>query len=251
MLGLSLMIAVGAGAAASAMTVCVEGSYPPFSEHAADGALVGFDIDMAQALCAEIGQSCGLRETSWSQMIPTLVAGECDAIVASMSDTPERRERIAFTTRYYRSPLQLVARAQSAVAKEPDVLAARTIGVQRDTVNQVFMQRHHPEARLKVYGNQEHVLLDLGNGRLDAAMGETVQLDLGFLETPAGKGFVLVGAPQFDPAIQGSGAAIGVRKEDTDLRDRLSAAIAAIRADGRYEAIAERYFDFDIYGSDD
>lgn len=250
MAGLILMIAAMTSGSASALTICVEGTYPPFSERKDDGSFAGFDIDMTAALCAEIGESCRLRETRWSQMIPTLVSGKCDAIIASMSDTPARRTQIDFTTRYYRSPVQLVARATSALATDPDALAGRTVGVQRDTVNQTFMQRHHPDAHLKVYGNQEHVLLDLDIGRLDAVMGETIQLDSGFLETPAGVGFVLVGKPQFDPAIQGSGAAIGVRKEDTDLRDRLSAAIAALRADGRYEAIARRYFDFDIYGSD-
>ena len=79
-------------------------------------------------------------------------------------------------------------------------------------------------------------------------MADSVALDLGFLRTPAGEGFAFFGGAHFDPAIQGSGAAIGVRKADTALRDRLSGAIAAIRSDGTYDAIAERYFDFDIYG---
>ena len=68
------------------------------------------------------------------------------------------------------------------------------------------------------------------------------------LRTPAGDGFAFFGAEHFDPEVQGRGAAIGVRKEDAALRDRLSAAIAAIRADGSYETIAGRYFDVDIYG---
>ena len=82
------------------------------------------------------------------------------------------------------------------------------------------------------------MLLDLTLGRLDAVLGEAVQLDAGFLETPAGQGFAFFGSDHFDPAIQGNGAAIGVRKADTELSDRLSAAIAAIRGDGTYQAIA-------------
>jgi ABC-type amino acid transport substrate-binding protein len=117
------------------------------------------------------------------------------------------------------------------------------------TVNQSYMSAHYPRTPLKLYGNQEHVLLDLTLGRLDAVLGEAVQLRAGFLDTPAGQGFAFFGAEHFDPAIQGSGAAIGVRKEDAALRDRLSAAIGAMRADGSYQAIAARYFDFDIYGT--
>ena len=120
--------------------------------------------------------------------------------------------------------------------------------MQRDTVNQVFMERHYPAVALRLYGNQEHVLLDLTLGRLDAVLGEAAQLDAGFLATPAGEGFGFIGPGYFDPEVQGRGAAIGVRKQDTALRERLNAAIAGIRADGRYQAIARRYFDVDIYG---
>ena len=181
-------------------------------------------------------------------MIPALNEDVCDAIVASMSDTDDRRRLIDFTERYYRSPVRFVGAAGGADDDSPGALADRVVGVQRDTVNQQFMERHYPATDLRLYGNQEHVLIDLGLGRLDAVLGEAVQLDAGFLKTPAGDGFAFFGPGHFDPEIQGRGAAIGVRKEDADLRDRLSAAIAAIRADGRYDAIAGRYFDVDIYG---
>jgi arginine/ornithine transport system substrate-binding protein len=244
---LAVVAALGA-APASALEVCVEGNYPPFSEVRGDGAVVGFDIDIANALCAKIGETCAFVRTRWSQMIPALVGGRCDAIVASMSDTPERRALIDFTDRYYRAPVRFVGLAGAGHGDAPEAVAGLTVGVQRDTVNQSYMSVHYPAAPLKVYGSQEHVLLDLTLGRLDAVLGEAAQLDAGFLRTPAGRGFAFFGGEHFDPAIQGTGAAIGVRKGDAALRDRLSAAIAAIRADGSYQAIAARYFDFDIYG---
>jgi polar amino acid transport system substrate-binding protein/arginine/ornithine transport system substrate-binding protein len=235
-------------APAAALDVCVEGSYPPFSEVTADGSIVGFDIDIATALCGEIGEECVFKLTRWERMIPALVEDVCDAIVASMSDTEERRRLIDFTERYYRSPVRFVGLAGAAGGDSPEALAGKIVGVQRGTINQQFMERHFPATALRLYGNQEHVLIDLGLGRLDAVLGEAVQLDAGFLKTPAGEGFAFFGPGHFDPEIQGRGAAIGVRKQDADLRDRLSAAIAAIRADGRYAAIAARYFDGDIYG---
>jgi polar amino acid transport system substrate-binding protein/arginine/ornithine transport system substrate-binding protein len=246
----ALVVGCGLGMAGPglALGVCVEGAYPPFSDRTAAGELVGFDIDIANALCAELGEECEFVQVRWQGIIPALIDGRCDAIISSMSDTAERRERIDFSARYYKAPVQFVAAAGSELSDAPEALAGKAVGVQRDTVNQVFMQVHYPAARLKLYGNQEHVLLDLTLGRLDAVLGEAVQLDAGFLETPAGEGFAFVGKGHFDPAIQGEGAAIGVRKEDTALRDRFTAAIAALRADGRYQAIAERYFDIDIYG---
>ena len=233
---------------AVALDVCVEGSYPPFSVTEPDGSVTGFDVDIATALCTRLGEPCAFRRTDWARMIPSLVGGDCDAIVASMSDTPERRLSIDFTTAYYSAPVRFVALAGGIPGDSEDEMAGKVVGVQRGTVNQAFMTAHYPRTLLKLYGNQEHVLLDLTLGRLDAILGEAPQLEVGFLKTPAGQGYAFFGAPHFDPALQGTGAAIGVRKEDTGLRDRLNAAIAAIRADGTYEAVERRYFDFDITG---
>lgn len=246
--GAAALLAVVGASPALALGICVEGSYPPFSEVNADGAVVGFDIDIAAALCGEIGETCEFRLTRWERMIPALEEGVCDAIVASMSDTDERRQRIDFTAPYYRTPVRFVASEGTLGSDSAEAMAGRVVGVQRATVNEAFMERNYPTTELRLYGNQEHVLLDLTLGRLDAVVGEAAQLDAGFLRTPAGAGYAFFGTSHFDPAIQGRGAAIGVRKADTELRDRLSAAIAAIRADGRYDAIAARYFDFDIYG---
>jgi len=244
---LAAVASLGA-APALALDVCVEGSYPPFSEVTPDGEIVGFDIDIAEALCAEIGETCSLVQVGWQRMIPALNGGDCDAIVASMSDTAERRQLIDFTIRYYKAPVRFVGPAGAGLDDTPETMASKVVGVQRGTVNQSFMQANYPQTPLRLYGNQEHVLLDLTLGRLDAVLGEAVQLDAGFLNTPAGDGFAFFGADHFDPAIQGEGAAIGVRKGEPALRDRLSAAIAAIRASGTYDAIAARYFDIDIYG---
>ena len=242
------LAAAGAAGPASALGVCVEGAYPPFSEVLDDGTIVGFDIDIAGALCARIGETCTLVQTDWVRMIPALEGGDCDAIVASMSDTAERRARIAFTERYYKAPVRFVGATGADLDDAPAALAGKVVGVQRGTINQAYMRAHYPDARLRLYGTQEHVLLDLDLGRLDAVLGEAVQLEAGFLDTPAGAGFTFFGGEHFDPAIQGSGAAIGIRLEDTALRDRLNAAINAIRSDGTYDTIARRYFDFDIYG---
>ena len=244
--------AIAAGLAAAspalALTYCVEGAYPPFSEVAPDGQIVGFDIDIAQALCGKMGETCALVKVDWDGIIPALLEKKCDAIVASMSATEERKQVIDFSAKYYQIPNRFVAKADAGFTDTPEGMAGKTVGVQRGTIHQNYMEAHYPDTKLTLYGNQEHVLLDLTLGRLDAILGEAPQLEVGFLKTPAGRGYAFFGAPHFDPALQGTGAAIGVRKEDTGLRDRLNAAIAAIRADGTYEAVERRYFDFDITG---
>jgi polar amino acid transport system substrate-binding protein/arginine/ornithine transport system substrate-binding protein len=251
MLGVATATAfLGAAAPALALNLCVEGAYPPFSETAPDGSIVGFDVDIGQALCAEIGETCALVKVDWDGIIPALLEKKCDAIVASMSATEERRQVIDFTDRYYREPNRFVAAADSELDDTPETLAGKVVGVQRGTIHQAYMETHYPDTELRLYGTQDEMMLDLTSGRIDAVMASGVALDAGFLKTPAGEGYAYLGENHYDPAVHGTGAAIGVRKEDTALRDRLSAAIQAIRADGTYDRITKKYFDVDIYGED-
>ena len=95
------------------------------------------------------------------------------------------------------------------------------------------MEGEFPQTTLQTYGTQDEMVLDLSSGRLDAVMADSVALDLGFLKTPGGADYAFFGEPYSIPKYHGEGAGIGVRKEDTALRDKLSAAIDAIRAERR------------------
>lgn len=234
---------------AMALNICVEGAYPPFSETTPDGTVVGFDIDIANALCAQLGEKCVMVKTDWDGIIPALLEKKCDAIVASMSITDERRQVIDFTKKYYQTPARFVAPKDSTLTFTPDGLAGKVIGVQRGTIHQNFMEGEFPKAQLQLYGTQDEMTLDLTSGRLDAGMADSVTLDEGFLKTPAGADYAFFGESYSIPKYHGEGAGIGVRKEDTALRDKLSAAIDAIREDGEYQTIEKKYFDFDIYGN--
>ncbi|MFO1141870.1 MAG: transporter substrate-binding domain-containing protein [Amaricoccus sp.] len=241
---------VASSAPALALTYCVEGAYPPFSQVAPDGSITGFDIDIGMALCKQMGETCTLQKVDWDGIIPALLEKKCDAIMASMSATEERKQVIDFSAKYYQVPNRFVAKADSGLVDTPEGMAGKTVGVQRGTIHQAYMEAHYPDTKLMLYGTQDEADLDLVAGRVDALMADMISLQDGFLKTPAGEGFAFFGEENhFDPAIHGSGAAIGVRKEDTELRDKFSAAILAIRADGTYQAISEKYFGTDIYGS--
>ncbi len=241
-------VALAISGPALALNICVEGAYPPFSETAADGSIVGFDIDIANALCAELGEDCALVKVDWDGIIPALLEKKCDAIVASMSITPDRMEVIDFTKKYYITPPMMVAAAESALVATPEGMAGKVIGVQRGTTHNAYLDKYYGDSEIRLYASQDEAVLDLSAGRLDAVMADSVALSDGFLKTPAGEGYIALDGDFYEPEIHGEGAGIGVRKEDTEFRDRLSAAIDAIRADGAYGAIEAKYFDFDIYG---
>jgi arginine/ornithine transport system substrate-binding protein len=235
---------------ALAISICVEGAYPPFSETAPDGSIVGFDIDITNALCDEMGEECRLVRTDWDGIIPALLEGHCDAIVASMSITPERQQVVDFTKKYCHTPAMLVGPEDAEFDDSPEGLAGKIVGVQRGTIHQDYMERNYLDTRLTLYASQDEAYLDLVSGRLDAVMADSIAITEGFLNTPQGEGFEQIGDTHYDPEVHGEGAGIAVRQEDTELRDRLSDAIRAIREDSTYDEIAERYFDFDIYGAE-
>ena len=244
---LTASLIAGAGSAV-AMDICVEGAYPPFSETSPDGSIVGFDIDIANALCAEIGQECNMLKTDWDGIIPALLEGKCDAIVASMSITPERQEVIDFTRKYYQTPAMFIGKADGGLEPTAEGLSGMVVGVQRGSVHHSFMDGVFPDVKLQLYGTQDEAYLDLTAGRIDATMADSIVLDEGFLQTDAGEGYAFFGEGFAVPEFHGEGIGIGVRKDDAELRDNLSDAIDAIRASGRYDEIAGEYFDFDVYG---
>ena len=130
----------------------------------------------------------------------------------------------------------------------PAGLAGKAVGVQRGTTHQCFMEKLFPEADLRLYQTQEEVFLDLAAGRLDAQFSDALQADEGFLKLDAGKGFAFVGGPQYDLECHGEGAGVALRKGEDELRQAFNAAILAIREDGTYKSINDKYFDFDVYG---
>jgi arginine/ornithine transport system substrate-binding protein len=242
-----------AGASAKDWTkirIATEGAYAPFNYVEPSGELAGFDVDIAKALCAELNAECTLVKQDWDGMIPALLARKFDAIVASMSITEERKQRVDFTDKYYQTPARLVAKAGTVVASVPDDIKGKRIGVQRETIHDKFATDNWGEvAEIVRYGTQDEANLDLVSGRVDLIIADSVALSEGFLKTPHGQGFEFVGPEFTDPKWFGDGAGIAVRKEDTDLTAALNQALAAIRAKGIYDEIARKYFDFNVYGS--
>ena len=247
-LGIALLLLGGASAQAADLRVGVEGAYPPFSWKESDGTLKGFDIDIAEAICAEMGRNCVLVEQDWDGMIPALLAKKFDAIIASMSITEERKKRVDFTIKYYNTPAKFVGKKGSGIEISKSGLAGKRVGLQRGTTHQCFMEKIYPDAELVLYGTQDEVFQDLAIGRIDLQFSDSIAADEGFLKTDAGKDFAFVGGDQHDEECHGPGAGIAVRKSDGALRDELNAAIKALRDKGIYQKINAKYFDFDIFG---
>ena len=227
------------------LKIGTEGAYPPFNTITADGKIEGFDIDIANALCAQMKVECEIVTQDWDGIIPALQAKKFDAIIASMSITEERKKQVAFTNKYYTTPLALVAPKDSDLTSaEPTALAGKTVGAQASTTQADYAQDAYGKAgaEAKLYPTQEEAITDLQNGRLDAVISDKFVL-VDWLKKASEGCCKLIG----DVKGTETQAGIAVRLEDTALRDKLNVAIDAIVADGTYKKIQAKYFDFDIY----
>ncbi len=234
---------------ADALRVGVEGAYPPFSWKEADGTLKGFDIDFAHEVCKRLDRECVLVEQEWDGMIPALLARKFDTIIASMSITEERKKKVDFTVKYYNTPAKLVAKKNPGFEGTAAGLDGKRLGVQRATTHQCSAEKLYPGAELVLYATQDEVWQDLGSGRLDAQLSDSLQAYEGFLVLDVGQDFDFLGDALDDVECQGVGAGFAIRKEDSALRDALSKAIQDIRADGTYKVMNDKYFAVDIYGA--
>ncbi len=227
----------------------VEGAYPPFSSVTTSGQLVGFDIDIALALCKEIGVKCTMVQQDWDGIIPSLLGRKYDAIIASMSITEERKKKVAFTNKYYQTPAKFARKKGSGIEINKAALAGKTVGVQRATTHDNFITAEFGDAvEIKRYATQDEAYLDAVSGRVDLLLADSVAMEDGFLKTDNGKDWEFVGPGYTDVKYFGEGAGIAIRQQDQDLVDLFNQAIAAIRANGTYQKINAKYFEFDVYG---
>ena len=227
----------------------VEGAYPPFSYVDPDGRLAGFDIEIAQALCDQMKVKCTMVQQDWDGIIPALLARKYDAIIASMSITEERKKKVAFTGKYYNTPAKFARKKGSGIEISKAGLKGKTVAVQRATTHDNFITGEFGDSvNIKRYATQDEAYLDAVAGRVDLLLADSVAMDDGFLKTDKGADWEFVGPDYSDPKYFGDGAGIAIRKQDKDLVDMFNKAIKAIRANGTYDRIAKKYFDFDIFG---
>lgn len=245
---ISLIGAFGASAESIKVGMAPE-PYPPFESPDASGKWVGWEIDFIDAICAEAKLDCKLEFVAWDGIIPALTAKKIDVIINSMSITDERKKTIDFSDKYYNTPTAIIGPKDAAFGATPEDLKGKIIGVQVSTVHSAYAKKHFTEAaEIKEYQTQDEANQDLAAGRVDAVQADAIALD-GFLKTDQGKNCCdLKGVVAEDEEILGPGVGVGLRKEDTALKEKINAAIKAIRDNGKYQEMTKKYFDFDIYG---
>ncbi|ALF60007.1 transporter substrate-binding domain-containing protein [Psychrobacter urativorans] len=215
--------------------IATESSYKPFSYTDADGKLIGYEIELVDALCAQMKANCEVISQDWDGLIPGLNAKKFDAIMAGISITPERQEVVDFSDPYFYTSIILIGKKGDDV--RIDALKGQPVASQRATVASQYLQDKHAEADIKLYDTQDNAYLDLTSGRVRAMMSDKVT-GMDWLKTPAGKDYEVKGQ---EITTDKDAMGIGFRKGDP-LVAKFNKALAEIKANGTYDQISGSYF---------
>ncbi|MDT7515648.1 ABC transporter substrate-binding protein [Rhodoferax mekongensis] len=237
---------------AGPLKVAIDPTYEPFTFKSADGQPTGFDVDIANALCEQIKRKCEFVEQVWDSMIPGLNAKKYDVIISSMSITDDRLKEVDFTDKYYNTPSRLVLKKGTKFTDAASI-KGKKIGVLKGSTQEKYALGDLKPAGVIVnsYEAQDQVYLDIKSGRLDGTVADYMEVTGGFLSKPEGAKYELVGPDLKQPQYFGYGAGIALRKGEDKLKGELNEAIKAIRSNGTYKTLNDKYFakyNIDVYG---
>jgi ABC-type amino acid transport substrate-binding protein len=232
-----LLLAAVPVRAQQTLTVAVLGNSPPMSYREADGRLTGFNIEIARALCAEIGANCNFRETTLNRVIDALAEDEFDFAAISLLDTPERRARVLMSAPYYRS-ITLWYAGEGVQPGQP----GQRVAVVRGSAQEAYARKQgwetvgvltHPDIVAPLAAGIAHgALLPMNSGIGLQRNPEFQRLGL----TP-----VVVKAPDLLTNV-----CFAVNPRQADLKTALDAAIDRIKRNGAYDRINTQFLPFRV-----
>ncbi len=261
----------GVASIANSQTIRIgtEGAYPPWNNLNSAGELEGAEIDFGNEACKRMGVTCEWVTQDWDGIIPALLQGKYDIIIAGMSITEERKEKVNFTTGYMTDGARFAVlknsglanlniagmakvnlnnaggKEQAAIGQLIAAMDGKTVCVQSSTIHQNFLEKHMSGAvDVKLYQAVDDHNLDLAAGRCDAVLADVGSI-IDFMESDGGVDVAFTG-PTFSGGVFGDGVGGAVRKEDTEILEMWNSAIAEMSKDGTTAEITKEWFGRDI-----
>ena len=262
---------LSASSIANSQTIRIgtEGAYPPWNNINSAGDLEGAEIDFGNEACERMGVTCEWVTQDWDGIIPALLQGKYDIIIAGMSITEERKEKVNFTTGYMTDGARFAVlknsgladlniagmakvnlnnaggKEQAAIGQLIAAMDGMTVCVQSSTIHQNFLEQHMSGAvEVKLYQAVDDHNLDLAAGRCDAILADVGSI-IDFMESDGGVDVAFTG-PTFSGGVFGDGVGGAVRKEDTEILEMWNAAISEMSKDGTTAEITKKWFGRDI-----
>jgi polar amino acid transport system substrate-binding protein len=232
----------------SKLTFVTDSDYPPFHYYDEVGALTGFNVDLAKAICDTLEVQCEVKAVAWEDLIPSLDKGDADAAIASMRITAEALEKADFTSRYYATPARFVARKASDLKDiSPETLTGRKIGVAKDTGHEAYLKKFFPGVAVASFATAEDAETALKDGAIDLVFGDGIGLTFWINGVTSEGCCEFRGGPYLDTTYFGEGVGIAVKKGNRQMVSILNYALEQVHATGRYEELFLRYFPMSFF----
>tara|TARA_B100001057_G_C22830374_1_gene943161 strand:- start:1141 stop:1956 length:816 start_codon:yes stop_codon:yes gene_type:complete len=249
-----VMMSFASGVNAETLRVGMECTYAPFNYKTADGELAGYDVDVANGVARLIQADIEFVCQEWDGMIPALLANKFDLIIASMSITEKRMERIDFSGPYRFSTGQMVGPKSMEMNlfdsdgnPIPENFKGLKVGLERATTYSNWFEEILPGANVVLYDGSEPLYLDLQNGRVDLIMTNPMKAHLKFLSKENGAGFEFKSPVVDEEKYFGIGVGIGMRKGQEELKANLNTALKTLINSGELETYARKIFPFKLH----
>ncbi|MGL5344459.1 MAG: arginine ABC transporter substrate-binding protein [Plesiomonas sp.] len=215
----------------------MEATYPPFESTNEKNEIVGFDVDLAKALCAELKAECTFSNQAFDSLIPGLKFRRYDAAISAMDITDDRLKQVDFTKPYYDNAAIFIS--QKGKFADVSALKDKKVGVQNGSTHQTYINEQMKNLKAVPYGSYQNAVIDMKNGRVDAVFGDTAVIAEWLKQD---KSLTPVGQPVTDKAYFGQGFGIAVNKGNTALLTQLNTALDTLHANGTYQSLYNKWF---------
>ncbi len=229
--------------AVQALRFVTTDDFPPFNFLDADGRLTGFNIDLARAICAELGIGCTIQARPFDNLVASVLGENADAAIAGIAISGEARAALDFSDVYLKSPARFVVRRDiPAISFTPEGLKGKTLAVVARTAHEAYLAAFFPEVERKLYPTADDARKALKDGEVDAHFGDGMQLSFWLQSELAAGCCAFAGGPYLEARFFGQGFAIAVPRDATDIRRAINAALESIHTKGVYAELYLRYF---------
>jgi polar amino acid transport system substrate-binding protein len=219
--------------------------FPPFNFLDGAGKLSGFHIDLARAICAELGivDKCQIQALPWAELEGALEKGEGEAIIAGIAATPQSRQTYAFSRSYLQFPARFIMPKSKALT-EPifDKLHGKRVGVISGSAHERMLRDYFNTVQVVTFDRPEDLYNDLKAGKVDAAFGDGMRLAFWLGGSDAAGCCRFAGGPYLAPEYLGTGMAIATKADNPALAAALDYALQEISMKGTFAEFYLRYF---------
>lgn len=224
-------------AAQEEIKFAMEATYAPFEYMDENNQIQGFDVDLANALCEEIKATCTFHNQAFDSLIPALKFKRYDAAISAMDITEARLQQVNFSDAYYDNSAAFIS-IEGKVAGQA-ALEGKRIGVQNGSTHQSYLLEQLPGVTAVPYSSYQDAFIDMKNGRIDSVFGDTAVVAEWFKKED---NLTYVGDQVTNQEYFGNGFGIAVNKSNPELVAQLNTALAAVKANGEYDKIFNKYF---------